>query len=407
VAALPKVSAFTSNTEQQARRNARLYLVGLAASLVGNSAMSLVAGIWVKSLTGSSAQAGLVSACVYAPSLAGPLAGMLADRVSRQRLLVCVNAVSAGTILTLLAVRSARDVWVIFVAMAAYGIEVALIDPAESALFAEMLPAGVRMRINGWRLGLQELGRLGAPLLGAGLFALLGGGAVAALDASTFLLAAGVTGMLRFHPAPIESPKEGWVRELTAGVRHIWVTPQLRAVVVAATAAMAVSGIGVAAQYSMVAAVGERPAFLGVFMAALGAGSAIAALISGRLVERMGERRLAMLGLANFAIGCALRASDQLAPALAGWVILGFALPWVYLAALNLAQRLTPNARQGRVTAAITLLLFGPQAPMQALGALLIGNTSYRVIYLSSAAITALAVIWLAVQSGRRGGSRH
>ena len=39
------------------RRNGRLYLIGLAASLVGNSAMTLVAGIWVKSLTGSSAQA--------------------------------------------------------------------------------------------------------------------------------------------------------------------------------------------------------------------------------------------------------------------------------------------------------------------------------------------------------------
>ena len=61
------------------RRNARLYLTGLAASLLGDSAMSLVAGVWVKSLTGSSAQAGLVSACVYAPSLAGPLAGMVVD----------------------------------------------------------------------------------------------------------------------------------------------------------------------------------------------------------------------------------------------------------------------------------------------------------------------------------------
>ena len=51
------------------RRNGRLYLIGLATSLVGNSAMTLVAGIWVKSLTGSSAQAGLVSALVYAPPL--------------------------------------------------------------------------------------------------------------------------------------------------------------------------------------------------------------------------------------------------------------------------------------------------------------------------------------------------
>src|ERR1700685_4873589 len=85
--------------ERLARRNARLYLVGLAASLLGNSALSLVAGVWVKTLTGSSAQAGLVSACVYAPSLAGPVAGLLADRVDRTRWLSTVNLVSAGHVL--------------------------------------------------------------------------------------------------------------------------------------------------------------------------------------------------------------------------------------------------------------------------------------------------------------------
>ena len=55
--------------ELGARRNARIYLLGLAASLVGDSALSLVAGIWVKTLTGSSAAAAAVSACIYAPSL--------------------------------------------------------------------------------------------------------------------------------------------------------------------------------------------------------------------------------------------------------------------------------------------------------------------------------------------------
>ena len=85
--------------ERVERRNGRLYLIGLAASLVGNSAMTLVAGIWVKSLTGSSARAGLVSALAYAPTLAGPVAGMIVDRVDRRRWLVVVNLVSAATIL--------------------------------------------------------------------------------------------------------------------------------------------------------------------------------------------------------------------------------------------------------------------------------------------------------------------
>ncbi len=56
------------------RHNGRLYLTGLAVSVIGDNAMSLAAGIWVKSLTGSSSEAAFVSVCVYAPSLAGPLA---------------------------------------------------------------------------------------------------------------------------------------------------------------------------------------------------------------------------------------------------------------------------------------------------------------------------------------------
>jgi hypothetical protein len=35
------------------RCNGRLYLTGLAVSVIGNNAMSLAAGIWVKSLTGT------------------------------------------------------------------------------------------------------------------------------------------------------------------------------------------------------------------------------------------------------------------------------------------------------------------------------------------------------------------
>jgi len=155
--------------------------------------MSLVAGIWVKSLTGSSAQAGLVSACVYAPSLLGPVGGLIADRVPRRRLLLRLNAASAVIMLPLLAVQSPAEIWIIFGVMTWYGFEIILSGPAEDALFAEMLPLPLRQRVNGWRLGLQETGRLAASLFGAGLFTLLGGGSVAVFDSATFVVAAVMT----------------------------------------------------------------------------------------------------------------------------------------------------------------------------------------------------------------------
>ena len=47
--AAPVESAELVTRDADAGRNARLYLIGLGASLLGNSALTLVAGIWVKS----------------------------------------------------------------------------------------------------------------------------------------------------------------------------------------------------------------------------------------------------------------------------------------------------------------------------------------------------------------------
>jgi Transmembrane secretion effector len=379
-------------------RNARLYFIGLAASLLGNSAMTLVAGIWVKSLTGSSAKAGLVSVCIYAPTIAAPVAGMLVDRVDRQRWLVGVNLASGLAILSVLAVRSARDVWIVYAAMIAYGTEIVLTDPAEDALFAAMLPLELRRRMNGWRLGIQETGRLIAPLLGAGLFSLVGGGSVAALDAATFGVAAVAVSRLRVNGSTARPDRGRLWRELSAGYRHIVTHSELRCVTMAAAAAMALSGVGVAAQYSLVKGVGEPPAFLGVLTAALGAGSIVAALSAGRLLRRMDERRLALAGLFNFAAGDLLRATGWLPGAIIGSVVLGFALPWVFLAVLSLAQSATPSPLQGRVSAAVGVALFAPQAPTQAAGAFAITQVTFGEIFIASAVTAALIALWLGLQ---------
>jgi MFS family permease len=359
----------------------------LAGSLVGNSAMSLVAGIWVKSLTGSSAQAGLVSACVYAGTIGGPIAGLIADRLARRRLLLFLNLLSAATILPLVLVDSRSRVWILFAVMAIYGIEATLIGPAEDALFAEMFTPEFRRRINGWRLTIQEIGRLVAPLLGAGLFVLLGGGAVAGLDAATFVIAALVITRLKVDDVRPSTTPEPLTIALLAGGRHIIHSPTIRPVAIAATLVMALSGVGVAAQYSLVHGVGERPAFLGVFSALLGAGSIVASLTAGRVIARVAERGLAGIGLINFAAGNLLRADHSLPAALAGTVVLGFALPYVFLATLNVAQRATPKELQGRVSAALLFALFGPQALVQTLGAALITHITYIEIYAGSAAV--------------------
>jgi hypothetical protein len=379
------------------RRNGRLYLTGLAVSVIGNNAMSLAAGIWVKSLTGSSSEAALVSVCVYAPTLAGPLAGLVADRVRRRRFLVWLELVSAALVLPLVAVRGPGSIWLIFAVMTWYGILLTLSSPAESALFAVMLSRELRQELNGWSLGFQEVGRLVSPLFGAGLFALVGGGTVSVFDAATFVVAAVMLSRIRLEEARPVRQQRHWRADLLAGFGHIHRVPELRRLLVAATFVMSFSAVLVAAQYSLVQGVGEPPSFLGVFSAGLGAGSIVASLASGRMLRLVGERWLAVLGMADFALGNALRATGWLPLAIAGSVVLGFALPWLFLALLNLAQRRTPPELQGRVSAAVSLIFFGPQAPLLALGALAIRYATYQQLYLTGAAVavaTAIVFTW-------------
>lgn len=155
---------------------------------------------------------------------------------------------------------------------------------------------------------------------------------------------------------------------------------------------MIISAVAAAARFSLVDGLHRPPSFLGVLAAALGAGSILASLLSARLLRRIGETRLAMLGLLNGALGNLVMLFGTVPTALLGSFFSGFALPWTVLAVINLAQRLTPDALQGRVAAAIGLVLFAPQPVAHLLGALAVSVADFRWLYLACALLTALLI---------------
>lgn len=178
------------------------YLAGVVVSGFGTSAMWLTAGIWVKSLTGSNSLAALTVCAMWAPVLAGPALGALADRVDRRTLLVRVNLAMACLLATLVLVDSGRTVWLVFVVLVLYGASGVLLDAAESALVAGTVHASLLADFNGLRMTANESMKLVAPLAGAGLYARFGGPAVALLDAATCALAA-----LIFARLPVRRPR--------------------------------------------------------------------------------------------------------------------------------------------------------------------------------------------------------
>jgi MFS family permease len=83
-----------------AHRDARFYLAGQVLSTVGDNALWLAMGIWVKILTGSSSAAGLVFFAFTCGILLAPVTGLLADRMRRRPLLIAANLAAAAGVCT-------------------------------------------------------------------------------------------------------------------------------------------------------------------------------------------------------------------------------------------------------------------------------------------------------------------
>ncbi|KPL33845.1 hypothetical protein JI76_07250 [Streptomyces anulatus] len=380
------------------------YLAGVVVSGFGTSAMWLTAGIWVKSLTGSNSLAALTVCAMWAPVLAGPALGALADRMDRRTLLVRVNLAMACLLATLVLVDSGRTVWLVFVVLVLYGASGVLLDAAESALVAGTVPASLLADFNGLRMTANEGMKLVAPLAGAGLYARFGGPAVALLDAATCALAALIFARLPVREREAPRPRMGaWRGELLAGLRRIRASAVLRPLVTAGAATMLLAGVNGAVTFAYVDDVlGRSPEFAGVLYAVQGAGSVAVGLLVGPLLRRLPERVFAAGGMALFALAVGARTLPPDGVALAASAAIGFGLPCVLIATMTAVQRETPDAVLARTAATASSLMTAPNAVALAAGAGLVAVVDVRVLTAVGGAAGLLAAALLAAGAARR-----
>jgi MFS family permease len=372
-------------------RDVRVYFAGQGLSMLGDSALWLAMGIWVKQLTGSSAAAGLTWLAFMAPALGGPAAGLLADRMRRRELLLLVNLGSAAIVAPLLLVHDAGDVWLIYLVMFLYGISNALTGAAHPALLRTVVPDTLLPDANGVLQTLREGLRLVAPLAGAGLFAATGPATVVLLDAATFLVAAATLAVMHVREPRPAPPERRPFADAMQGVRHISDTPVLRRLLLACLIAVVAFGFSETAVFAIVdSGLHRSPAFVGVIMAVQGVAAVGSGVVAAAVLRRVGEPRLIVLGLVSFAAGCPLMASGLLLPTLAGVVLLGWGIPWTMVGLNTLLQRLTPLAMQGRVNGAAEMLVAVPQIAAIAGGAAVVAVLGFR------AELAAMTVLLLA-----------
>jgi MFS family permease len=375
----------------------RLY-TGLSASMLGDSLMLIVLSMWVKSLTGSNGKAGMTFFWMVIPALFAPLYGMFIDRVRRKPLLVWGNIASALIVLPLLLVREASDIWIIYAVAFCYGISFVVLPAGLNGLLKELMPEQLLVDANSSISTTKEGFRLIGPLAGAGLFAALGGGAVAVLDAVSFVVAAVVIGSIRLAEERPERGEQHWRAEMTEGMRHLVHEPILRHTLIAFGLTIAVIGFTESAIYAITDYFDKPVEFVGVIVTVQGVGAILGGLTTSRWVRRFGEPATIAVSLASMAAGMALIAASQwLWLVLVATVLFGYSLPMLIIAFTTLMQLRTPARLMGRVSAAVEVVMGTPQALSIAVGALLVTLLDFHVIFAIMAAVTATSVIYLLV----------
>ena len=376
-------------------RDARLLVAGQTLSAFGDWAMFIVMAVWMKSLTGSSARAGLVFLVLGLGALAAPLGGLLADRLRRRPLMIACDCVLGGSVLLLLLVHGRGSAWLIYLVALLYGAVGMVFYPAQTALLRVMLPEELLADANGALSTMRQGLRIVAPLAGAGLYAAFGGGIVAVFDAVTFGGSAFLMSRMRVAEEPPEPPEHHFLREVTAGVEHVWRTLPLRQITAGTAVALLVTGFTETLIFSVIQHLGHKPSFFGVLATLQGIGSIAGGLTAATVLRRFGDVRTVGMGIGLFGLCGVLLAVPSLAVVIVGVVLAGLGVVWAIVAFNTSIQTRTPLAIQGRVDAACEVSLSIAQTVSIGTGAALSTLVDYRILLVAMAAVVAVSAAYL------------
>lgn len=376
-------------------RNYRLLLLGQITSAFGDYAMFLAIGVWAKELTGSNAAAGLAVLPFAIPSLFGPAFGVLVDRFPRRRVMIVTDMIAATAMLSLLAVDGAEDLWLLYVVSFVYGSCVTVYQGARAGLLMAMLPVDRIGEANGLLQSSNQAMRLAAPLVGAGLFAVAGGPAVAVLDAATFLASAALLLALRSPDLERRTDEVRFVAELREGLAHIAKTPSLRRLTAGTAVVMLLVGMQEVLIFAVIdQGLGRPPEFLGVIATAQGVGAIVAGIVAGWVLRGIGELRAIAVASFAAAAGLLLFGTAILPLVLVAAVGFGVANTLFVVAYTTVMQIRTALEMQGRVMTAVEAIITLPFLASIAIGAAIVDTLDVQAIYVAEALGMALVAVY-------------
>lgn len=368
-------------------------------SSVGDQLARVALSVLVYSDTNSAAATALTYALTFLPTIVGGgLLSGLADRYSRTRVMVCVDALRAA----LLAAMTIPGLPIggLFALLVVAVFLGPAFTSAEVSLIASIFDTDRYRVATGLRLITKQLAQVAGFAVGGALVAVIGPHWTLGVDAATFLVSALIVGIWaggrRIRAAGAHSDR-GEGLSVGASVRALWQDRPLRVLVsLSWLAAFFVVPEGLAVPYAK--QIGGGSSAVGVLLASIPLGSVVGVFLVLRRVRP--ERRAALIGpLAMLAglplIGCA--SDPALGISLTLWFLSGVFAAY-QVETLTMVVRAIPAAWRGR---GIGLIGAGLTA-VQGIGLIAFGLIAQGIgpgpaIAIAGATGSVLAtVIWLA-----------
>ncbi len=342
-----------------------------------------VQAIWIQRVTlswlawertGSAAVVGLVASLSLLPALvAGPLFGVMADRVDIRRAAFATNGGMALLLVVLALVASNVGAAGLAVAALAIGVISAAHNPIRMSLGPRLVDAEMVQHVVAVTALNFNLARLTAPVFAGWIIATAGG------DTALWIAAACYVPMLLtlpvLHPRDLPMrPPASFLADLLEGVRYALATPLIRLALVitmmfSSVARGALEVLPVLADGGFA----RGATGLGYLTAAAGGGALVSAVLKATGVGAAGQRIPVMVWVAAFTGQGAVMAMGM-APswpmALAATALTGMTSTWLGVSLQAAIQSDLPDAYRGRVMSLWIVMGIGTVA----IGALTIGT---------------------------------
>jgi MFS family permease len=346
--------------------NFRWFVASLMAMTVATQIQAVVVAWQIYELTHDPLSLGLIGLAEAVPFIGVALfAGHVADRVNRLRislvaliaLFLCSLALLGFTLAP--GIITAGRIWPIYLVIFLSGIARSFLQPARSALGAELVPRQLYPNAVTWRSSTWQLAEVVGPAIGGLVYGF--GSATAAYGTDVAIMAIGVLSLarLRHSPAPSAVVKESFRESLATGIRFVRGQPVILGALSLDLFSVLFGGAVALLPVFAAEILHVGPEGLGVLRAAPAVGAVLMSLVLAHLppLRRAGQALLisvAVFGLSIIGFGL----SRNFLFSIALLAVSGMADTVSVVIRSTLLQVLTPDHLLGRV-ASVNAIFIG------------------------------------------------